>query len=86
MTAPGEKPDTPDLPDEIARLGFEEAYQALEEAVEQLEKGELSLEESLKLHEKGVALSRRCDELLTRAELRVKEIDAEGGEVGDLEL
>jgi exodeoxyribonuclease VII small subunit len=65
---------TPDIPADIAALDFEEAYEALEEAIEKLETGELTLGESLALHERGVALSRRCDQLLTAAELRVRQV------------
>lgn len=50
---------------------FEEALAELEELVESLEQGDLSLEESLKSFERGVALARTCQEALTRAEQKV---------------
>ncbi len=49
-----------------------------------MEKGELALEESLKLFEEGVKLSRECHQQLNKAEAQVKKlisIDAEGNAV-----
>jgi len=51
--------------------GFEALYGRLEEAVTKLEKGGLTLEESLALYEEGMNLARRCQELLQQAELRI---------------
>jgi exodeoxyribonuclease VII small subunit len=50
---------------------FESLYARLEEAVSKLEKGGLTLEESLSLYEEGVQLARRCQEMLQQAELRI---------------
>jgi len=69
---------------DIGALSFESAFRALEEAIARLEAGELSLEEALDVYERGVALAARCDGLLTAAELRIRQVDAEGREVGDL--
>ena len=51
---------------------FEEALAALEAIVDRLEKGELSLEESLKLYEEGIRLSRLCHGKLEEAEGRIE--------------
>ncbi len=51
---------------------FEESLQKLESIVEQMEKGDLSLEESLKLFEEGVALSAACKKELDDAEGKVQ--------------
>jgi exodeoxyribonuclease VII small subunit len=51
---------------------FENALAALEAAVQRLESGELSLEESLRCFEQGVQSSLRCQELLQRVETRVE--------------
>ena len=51
---------------------FESAMLELEEVVSRIETGNLSLEESLKEFEKGIALSRVCQKALTEAEQRVK--------------
>ena len=51
---------------------FESALGELELIVQQLEQGDLDLEESLKLFEKGVKLSRECRERLAKAERRIE--------------
>ncbi|HYA88129.1 MAG TPA: exodeoxyribonuclease VII small subunit [Nitrospirota bacterium] len=55
----------------MAEKKFEAALQRLEEIVEQLEKGDLQLEQSLKLFEEGIKLSRLCTKRLEDAERRV---------------
>jgi exodeoxyribonuclease VII small subunit len=54
------------------KLELEKAMGELEDVVEQLETGELSLDKSLKQFEKGVKLSRECQRALTEAEQKVK--------------
>lgn len=51
---------------------FESSLQELEKIVRNLENGDLALEESLKLFEDGVKLSRECQERLNRAERRIE--------------
>jgi exodeoxyribonuclease VII small subunit len=51
---------------------FETALARLEEIVGKLEDGDLALEESLKLFEEGVRLSRTCDQKLQAAERRIE--------------
>jgi exodeoxyribonuclease VII small subunit len=51
---------------------FETSLSSLEKIVRKLEQGELSLEESLKLFEDGVKLSRECQERLNQAERRIE--------------
>jgi exodeoxyribonuclease VII small subunit len=64
---------------------FEAALQQLEEIVQRLEKGELPLEESLKLYEEGIRLSRLCHAKLEEAEGRIEMLmkDARGELVPD---
>jgi exodeoxyribonuclease VII small subunit len=59
---------------------FETALTRLEEIVGKLEDGEMSLEDSLKLFEEGVRLSRVCDQKLQAAERRIELLmkDSEG--------
>jgi exodeoxyribonuclease VII small subunit len=59
---------------------FEEALAALEKIVERLEKGELPLEESLRLYEEGIRLSRLCHGKLEEAEGKIEMLikDAKG--------
>jgi exodeoxyribonuclease VII small subunit len=63
----------------IDEMSFEEAYTALEETLNSMEKQDIPLEESMKLFKKGVALYRRCKVLIDSASLSVKEV------LGDLE-
>jgi exodeoxyribonuclease VII small subunit len=51
---------------------FEQSLDQLEQLVEKMEHGEMSLEESLGAYERGVALYRRCQQALEQAELRVR--------------
>ncbi len=62
-------------------MEFEKNLKRLEEIVHKLEAGEMQLEESLKLFEEGVKISRLCQEKLTEAEKKVKLLlgtDADG--------
>jgi len=53
------------------RLTFEDQLARLEEIVKNLENGQLSLEQSLKLFEEGISLTRQCHGLLEEAEQRI---------------
>lgn len=53
---------------------FEENMQRLEQIVRTLERGDVALEESLKLFQEGTELVGRCGKLLDEAELQVKKI------------
>ncbi len=55
---------------------FEEAYERLSQIVDQLERGALSLEESLALYERGRALLAFCQQKIENAELRIQQIDS----------
>lgn len=55
-------------------ISFEESIKELENIVEKLEKGDLSLEESLKHFEKGINLSKKCQELLSSAEQKIEKL------------
>ena len=59
---------------------FDESLRRLEQIVEQMEQGDIPLEESLKLYEEGIALSRACAQKLQQAELTIKRLgkDLEG--------
>ncbi|MEJ2610843.1 MAG: exodeoxyribonuclease VII small subunit [Candidatus Thiodiazotropha sp.] len=62
------KPKTP---------AFEEALKELESLVETLEQGDLSLDESLKSFERGISLTRHCQEALKEAEQKVMILNGE---------
>jgi len=68
---------------------FEEAFRELEEVVARLEAGNISLEESLALFERGTQLAAYCGDLLDQAEMRVHQlVPAPGGgfELAELKL
>lgn len=55
-------------------LPFEKALQELEQIVSQLERGDVPLEKSIEIYERGDHLRRHCEELLRKAELKVEVI------------
>ena len=61
-------------------LTYEKAMAELEACAERLESGELTLDESLKLYEQGMALSKAIEEMLKAGEARLTMLTA-GGEV-----
>lgn len=62
-------------------MSFEEALLELEGIVEKLEKGQLSLDESLMLFEKGIKLVRECNAKLKNAQQKVEQLIGENGEL-----
>ena len=64
-------------------IDFEKSLAELEKLVETMEKGELTLEESLKQFERGVSLTRACQQALADAEQKVK-ILTRNSEAGEL--
>ncbi len=64
-----------DKPNEdINAMSFEDALAALERIVDDLEKGDVPLEQSIAIYERGEALKRHCDQLLKAAEAKVEKI------------
>lgn len=68
----------------VTEMSFEEAMAALESVVGQLESGDVPLEESIKLYERGAALKKRCEDKLKDAEEKVAAItlDSDGNPTG----
>lgn len=62
---------------------FEEAMKELEAIVQKMERGDLKLEESLKVFERGIALAQQCKVSLETAELRVKTLMDKSGTAAD---
>ncbi len=60
-------------------IDFEKSLQELEALVERLERGDLSLEESLKEFERGMELARACQAALKEAEQKVEILTTRGG-------
>ena len=69
---------------DVPQLSFEKALAELESIVQKLERGDVALEESVAIYERGEALKRRCEELLRQAEARVEKItlDSSGKPTG----
>ena len=61
-------------PGAISGLSFEQALQQLETIVQQREKGQVPLEESIAIYEKGTALKAHCETKLRDAEARIEKI------------
>lgn len=79
MTA---KPGTVNAPSmseaapDIAAMNFEDALRALEEIVRKLESGEVPLDDSIALYERGEALRKHCQARLDAAQMRIEKIVA----------
>ena len=65
---------------DIKEMRFERALQELETIVGRLERGDVELEESIVIYERGEALKEHCDRLLKQAEAKVEKLtfDADG--------
>ncbi len=68
----------------VTELSFEQAMAELEDVVGRLERGDVALDESIALYERGAALKKRCEAKLKEAEEKVAAItlDAEGNPTG----
>ncbi|MEX0590951.1 MAG: exodeoxyribonuclease VII small subunit, partial [Xanthobacteraceae bacterium] len=64
---------------DVAALPFETALAELESIVQRLEKGDVALEESIRIYERGEALKGHCETLLRVAEARVEKITRDAG-------
>ncbi|UTO27766.1 exodeoxyribonuclease VII small subunit [Bartonella harrusi] len=60
--------------EDITALSFEEALKQLEVIVENLERGNIPLEQSIDIYERGEALKKHCEKLLKAAEAKVEKI------------
>ena len=69
---------------DIKAMSFETALKELETIVGRLEKGDVALEESITIYERGEALKAHCDSLLKQAEARVEKLtlNAQGEATG----
>ena len=68
--------DQPEI--NVDDLSFEAALRELEATVSQLESGDMTLEASLSLYERGQKLATRCSRQLSEATLKVEQLSAEG--------
>ena len=65
---------------DIAAMSFEEAMKALEDVVRALESGNVELEKSIELYERGAALKSHCEAKLKAAEEKVEKITLAAGQ------
>lgn len=63
---------------DLAHMSFEDALRALEEVVAKLERGDVPLDQSIALYERGAALRARCEAKLKEAEEKVSKITLDG--------
>ena len=69
---------------EVSTLSFEQAVEELEKIVAALERGDVALDRSIEIYERGEALKKHCEKLLKAAEDRIEKIrlDRNGQAVG----
>lgn len=68
------------------KMKFEEKMQVLEQIVEELEKDDVNLDESIEKYTKAMKLVKECDEELKNIEARVSKIVAENGSLEDFTI
>ena len=68
-------PDPTQIPADITAMTFEQALESLEQIVDRLESGDVSLEESIKTYTRGTQLKRHCEAKLQTAKERVEKIE-----------
>ena len=64
---------------DLSKIPFEKALAELEAIVQKLERGEVALDESIAIYERGEALKRHCETLLKSAEARIEKITLANG-------
>jgi exodeoxyribonuclease VII small subunit len=64
------------LNEDVNQMEFEQALKELEGIVKTLEDGKASLNESVNLYERGIALKKRCDNILESVQLRINQISS----------
>lgn len=69
--------------EKIESLSFEDSYALLEQVIQKLESGNLSLEESVALYEQGIKLAAHCGRKLDDAQLRVTQLLSAVSEEGE---
>ena len=62
------------MPEKIKDLSFEEALEKLEKIVNQLESGQIKLEDAVKVYEEGVQLKKICEKKLSDAQMKVEKL------------
>ena len=70
----------------IKDLSFEDSLKKLEDIVDLLESGDVDLEKSVELYQKGMDLKKKCEEKLKKAELQIKQIKIENNKISKEEF
>lgn len=65
----------------MKKKSFETSIKELEDIVEKLESGDISLEDSVELYEKGIHLKKYCEEKLKEVELKINKIKSDNGKI-----
>jgi exodeoxyribonuclease VII small subunit len=86
VTGPTDTRSTDQAAPPIADLSFDDALAELQRTIAELETGNLSLERTLALHERGAALLEHCETLLRSAELRMRQLVSKGGGLDTVEV
>ncbi len=67
------------------KMSIEEAFSQIEEKITELQKDDVSLEDSFKLYQEGMNLLKYADEAIDKVEKKVQKISAESGTLEDFE-
>lgn len=70
----------------MANLNFEENMEKLEKIVQELEKGELNLDDSISKFEEGIQISKECNKILEKAEKKITILLEKDGDVKEEEF
>ncbi len=74
-----------EIGEDIRELSFEQALSELETIVDRLETGDVALEESIEIYQRGAQLRAYCDEKLKSAQARIEKITDAGGSTTPLD-
>ena len=74
------------FPDDIEGLSFEQALEELEPIVQRLEAGDVALEESIEIYQRGSQLRRYCDTKLKSAQAKIEKISGSSTEPLDVDV
>jgi exodeoxyribonuclease VII small subunit len=66
------------MDEELEALSFEQAFDELQQTVQRLEAGDLTLDEAIATYERGMRLARRCGAALDAAELQIQQLAVVG--------
>jgi len=75
-----------EMTEEKQSLTFEESMKSLEELVENLEKGDVPLEEAISMFQEGMKLSKNCQDRLQKVEKQMTEVLSEDGEISAFQV